>query len=544
MSMDENSKGSTDDSGVILNASYFSQSSTASTDFKNVALGNNNTSLPRKRSLIHDEDESADENDENTSEPISRKEKSLGKLCKRFLLAMDEESQTGQDVHLETVAKKMSVEKRRIYDIVNVMEALEAMSKTNKSYYRWHGLARLPILMAQLAKESLKENLPTKIMQVEQAMCSFTELAPIGHSQQQQNETVGSLVGESQGSTTSSSSKSLSQNDSFKSGTCRDRNGKNSLAQLCRRFLMVLLCNPKDKRRVSLDVASTVLIKDPESEGFDPPSRSRCRRLYDIANVLVAMGLIKKVHYLFGTKKIPLFVYCGPEPDESPEKAAASMAEFMLRNGLIEAAATAAAAQSSSSQPPASKLRRISSDSKPLQSSQNLLTSSSFQRCFSEIQKSQLAYANSSKLPNISEITNHGRFVKAENKENVSPKIKSELFESDLPKPVPRPLHRVPFGALNPISMAPLNWNIEAFQQRNPFGIFSTNYSVSSILGGRKTPTKSYQSSTTTLSKMTNSPKAFRPVISRLSPPQSSTATSTSTSLAAAAMILTGFCNG
>lgn len=85
----------------------------------------------------------------------------------------------------------------------------------------------------------------------------------------------------------------------------------------------------KDKRKVSLDVASTVLIKDPESEGFEPPSRSkvspilqkithfsgRCRRLYDIANVLVAMGLIKKVHYLFGTKKIPLFVYCGPEPE-------------------------------------------------------------------------------------------------------------------------------------------------------------------------------------------------------------------------------------
>ncbi|VDO93233.1 unnamed protein product [Haemonchus placei] len=39
--------------------------------------------------------------------------------------------------------------------------------------------------------------------------------------------------------------------------------------------------------------------------------------MYDIANVLVALGLIKKVHYLFGTKKIPLFVYCGPEPDEN-----------------------------------------------------------------------------------------------------------------------------------------------------------------------------------------------------------------------------------
>lgn len=86
---------------------------------------------------------------------------------------MGEEAKSGKDVHLESVAKKMSeffffvrfgfncncilililvlvVEKRRIYDIVNVMEALEAMSKTNKSYYRWHGLGELPQLMAFL----------------------------------------------------------------------------------------------------------------------------------------------------------------------------------------------------------------------------------------------------------------------------------------------------------------------------------------------------------------------------------------------------------
>ena len=103
MSVDENSKGSTDDSGVILNASLLSQSSTGSTDFKTVG------SFARKRSLITavaDDDES--ENDENATEVVSRKEKSLGKLCKRFLLAMNEEAQTGNDVHLETVARKMS----------------------------------------------------------------------------------------------------------------------------------------------------------------------------------------------------------------------------------------------------------------------------------------------------------------------------------------------------------------------------------------------------------------------------------------------------
>jgi hypothetical protein len=78
----------------------------------------------------------------------------------------------------------------------------------------------------------------------------------------------------------------------------------------------VLLCNPH-RRRVSLDVVSTLLINDPAdtANAFEPPSRSRCRRLYDIANVLVEMRLVQKRNSMFGTKKIPLFEYCGPEPD-------------------------------------------------------------------------------------------------------------------------------------------------------------------------------------------------------------------------------------
>ncbi|ETN83198.1 transcription factor E2F/dimerization partner [Necator americanus] len=171
------------------------------------------------------------------------------------------------------------------------MEALDAMSKTNKSYYRWHGLEGLPKLMADLQKEAVEERLPERVLRVEQAMCSFTELSP-GSRKAGTKEIVGTLIGEDDAP--SSSNLSCDHNNSFQSSEKRsrvdgrDRQGRNSLAQLCRRFLM------KNTRRVSLDVASTVLIKDPETEGFEPPSRSRCRRLYDIANVLVALGLIKK----------------------------------------------------------------------------------------------------------------------------------------------------------------------------------------------------------------------------------------------------------
>ncbi|KAL7072228.1 hypothetical protein ACQ4LE_008839 [Meloidogyne hapla] len=252
----------------------------------------------------------------------SRKEKSLGKLCAPFLERVALEAAQGRDVHLESVARSMNVEKRRIYDIVNVMEALEVMQKTNKSFYKWHGLDRLPELMFALQRDAQKGELPIKIAKVEKAMCSFTTNFNINF-----NEEKNKLKEEK-----TQISEELPEDDedsAFGPLTSRDRCGKNSLAQLCRRFLMVLLCNPN--RAVSLDVVSTMLIKDLDSEGYEPPSRSRCRRLYDIANVLAMMSLVEKKHHLFGTKKIPLFVYCGPEPDAEPTNSAMRMNEFLSR---------------------------------------------------------------------------------------------------------------------------------------------------------------------------------------------------------------------
>lgn len=53
---------------------------------------------------------SADEADDDL-EVTSRKEKSLGLLCQRFLIAINEETvgSSTREVHLETVARKMSM---------------------------------------------------------------------------------------------------------------------------------------------------------------------------------------------------------------------------------------------------------------------------------------------------------------------------------------------------------------------------------------------------------------------------------------------------
>jgi hypothetical protein len=80
--------------------------------------------------------------------------------------------------------------------------------------------------------------MPQRIKDVEDAMCSFTEL---GHNQRREKtENISS----NPVPISSIDGKCTAENVSSTNQMLRDRNGKNSLAQLCRRFLMVLLCNP------------------------------------------------------------------------------------------------------------------------------------------------------------------------------------------------------------------------------------------------------------------------------------------------------------
>lgn len=72
---------------------------------------------------------------------------------------------------------------------------------------------------------------------------------------------------------------------------------------------------------INLDIAAKVLITDGDQsmEGADTSVRSRfktkVRRLYDIANVLTAIGLIKKVSVSDSSIRKPIFKYTGPDVD-------------------------------------------------------------------------------------------------------------------------------------------------------------------------------------------------------------------------------------
>ncbi|KAM3719918.1 Transcription factor [Dirofilaria immitis] len=267
------------------------------------------------------------EEEQNSGFP--RKTKTLGLLCRKFFLKVLEYVNSGDDkINLESIACSMEVEKRRIYDVVNVMEALGAMEKSHKSFYTWKGLDSLPSTLHTLKIEAEKEGIHEKVMLTQHIMTQFMEIP-------NKSETVNVLdyqaypdeagpsrvpdrkiipTAEQLNSLRNKDTSVLSKQFNLKKKESKRQRGLNSLTYLCKYFFKILIVglDYQPDYKVSLDVASTILINDPEIDGCKPPDRSRCRRIYDVANVLISLRLIERKMFTFGTKKIPLFMYCGP----------------------------------------------------------------------------------------------------------------------------------------------------------------------------------------------------------------------------------------
>ena len=76
-----------------------------------------------------------------TDSKYNRKEKSLGELCRRFLGIYGKEQK--DLLLLDQCTRELGVERRRIYDIINILESFCVIRRQAKNSYQWRGIDRI-----------------------------------------------------------------------------------------------------------------------------------------------------------------------------------------------------------------------------------------------------------------------------------------------------------------------------------------------------------------------------------------------------------------
>ena len=208
----------------------------------------------------------------------SRKKNSLSVLAETFVaqFAPVQPTATGVEMVVDTLARELQVERRRVYDVINILEALQLVVKRGKNTYHWMGKEHLDQQFALLQDQAIARWPKAAI---KHGLLLGTDVPKVNRSAA--SERTSSLE----------SSKSLTR-----------------LSQL---FVQVFLVGHD---QVSLPLASDII------QGYESTTeklaqlgccggalptdpiqfhaaaarglKTKIRRLYDIANVFLAVGLL------------------------------------------------------------------------------------------------------------------------------------------------------------------------------------------------------------------------------------------------------------
>jgi len=67
------------------------------------------------------------------------KDSSLGQTARKFVELLKQAGERNEDLDLNSAMITLSVQKRRIYDITNVLEGIGLLEKKTKNHVRWTG---------------------------------------------------------------------------------------------------------------------------------------------------------------------------------------------------------------------------------------------------------------------------------------------------------------------------------------------------------------------------------------------------------------------
>ncbi|KAF3437803.1 hypothetical protein FNV43_RR20559 [Rhamnella rubrinervis] len=216
----------------------------------------------------------------------SRKQKSLGLLCSNFLSLYNRDGINS--IGLDDAALRLGVERRRIYDIVNVLESVGVLARKAKNQYSWKGFGAIPRALQKLQEEGLRDNCNS---------FDGNDFTKISDDEDDDERFSGPNGSQNDKSNTSFNIKS--------SASSRTENRREkSLALLTQNFVKLFVCSSVDV--ISLDEAAKLLLGDAHNSSI---MRTKVRRLYDIANVLSSMNLIEKTHTADSRK--PAFRWLG-----------------------------------------------------------------------------------------------------------------------------------------------------------------------------------------------------------------------------------------